>query len=188
MATTGRTVGFLLGMLTGMSAAALYFLILPMRGEYHYVMEYPHTSVRLDKNRKIREIEFRVMENPHLPLYVSIHDRVLKLGDTTDLEEVRDLLRRNHRDWWCWERQKFPDRGKPKRDLSLWCALFRIESDNGKTPSRITLCPSYTYGEEWTPIVRIAPGGRPFVFPLDRNNVEALLGKNYRFRKQDGRL
>ena len=58
-------IGFVCGFGVCLGALAVYLLIL-MSGSYHYVMEYPHTEVWIDKDKKIRSIDFDVRENPRL--------------------------------------------------------------------------------------------------------------------------
>ena len=62
-------IGFLCGFGVCLGALAICLLIL-MAGSYHYVMEYPHTEVWIDKDKTVRSIEFGTKGNSRLPLYV----------------------------------------------------------------------------------------------------------------------
>ena len=67
------------------------------------------------------------------------------------------------------------------------CEIFfssiRLCSKDGKNLSRIEIWNRNIVREDDFAAVETASGKR-FVFPLDRKNVEELLGRDYRFRKQ----
>lgn len=176
-------IGFVCGFGVCLGALAVYLLIL-MSGSYHYVMEYPHTEVWIDKDKKIRSIDFDVRENPRLPLYVRHADRVLKLDAATKVDEVEKFLDGCGGGYSKTTRaRKFSKGEMDEGSCEIFFSAIRLLSKDGKTLSRIEICNRRFPSEDHFAAVETASGKR-FVFPLDRKNVEELLGRDYRFRKQ----
>ena len=179
--------GVFLGIVAEATVGLVFFYLLPTWGEHHYIMAYKGTSVWLDKDKKIRDIEFRTIENPHLPLFVRYGDSVLKLDASTTVEEVLDFVR-DHRlgasvEHW----EKSPGGRTSHKCCSIRFSPLSVESDNGRTLSRITIYSCNPRFFESFPLwVRTAGG--VFIFPLERGNVEKLLGKKYELYRENGRL
>lgn len=176
-------IGFVCGF--GVCLGALgFFLLILMAGSYHYVMEYPHTEVWLDKNEKIRSIDFDVRENPRLPLYVRHADRILKLDAATTVDEVEKFLDGCGGEYSKTTRErKFFKGGMDEDSCEIFFSAIWLRSKDGKNLSQIEICNRPFPSDDHFAAVETASGKR-FVFPLDRKNVEELLGRDYRFRKQ----
>jgi len=175
-------IGFVCGFGVCLGALAVYLLIL-MSGSYHYVMEYPHTEVWIKKDKTIRSIDFDVRENPRLPLYVRHADRVLKLDAATTVDEIEEFLGGCGEYSKTTRERKFP-KGEMDEDSSeIFFSAIWLRSKDGKNLSQIEICNRHFPSEDHFAAVETASGKR-FVFPLNRKNVEELLGGDYRFRKK----
>ena len=179
----GPVIGFICGFAVCLGALAVYLLIL-ISGSYHYVMEYPHTEVWINKDKTVRSIEFETRENPRLPLYVRYADRVLKLDAATTVDEVEKFLDGCGGEYYKTTRDRKYFKGVTEEDrCEIYFSSIRLYSKDGKTLSQIDIYNRNFPREDGFVAVETASGKR-FAFPLDRKQVEELLGKDYRFREQ----
>ena len=175
-------IGFVCGFGACLGAIAVWILILGA-GSYHYVMEYPHTKVYIEKDKTVSGFNFDVKGNPRLPLLVRYADRVIALDAATTMDDVVKFLDScGGKDYSIERRQKF-SKGVTEKDLwEIYFSSISIWSKDGKNLSEIRMS-NRNYPDRNDFAVETASGKR-FVFPLDRKSVEELLGKDYSFVKQ----
>ena len=179
----GPVIGFICGFVVCLGALAVYLMILAS-GSYHYVMEYPHTEVWINKDKTIKSIGFETKGNPRLPLYVRHADRVLKLNAATTVDEVENFLDGCGGRYYKITRDRKFFKGVTEEDrCEIFFSSIRLCSKDGKTLSRIDIYNRNFPSEDDLAAVETASGKR-FAFPLDREKVEELLGGDYRFREQ----
>ena len=186
-------VRFAAGIAAGIAAALValaIFILCAIFASCHQVMEYPGTTVIMNKDRSIGNIDFEIRDrdpaggtagtaagNRHLPLYLRFAGRKLKLDAATTVDEVIAFVRESQ--CRCVVTRHFRSGEHPRDTYWFDFEVLWLHSGNGKTLSSIRILNKAAATE----VVRIETAdGRPFVFPLDRSKVEELLGKNYRSR------
>lgn len=182
-------IGILVGIGVTLSAITV-FLLVAFANSYDCIMEYPrtdgsYTEVLMGKKGKtVRLVEFHAKNNPQLPLFVSCFGQSLKLDASTTSDEVQKYLDGINAKYSVEHRQKFGNGGMTKNNCEFYFSAIRLFFDDGKTLSRIEIWNRHYYPDnDYFAEVKTS-SGRWFVFPLTREHLEELLGKEYNFRKR----
>ena len=179
-------INFIIGILVGIVVSAIAiasFLLIAMSTQYHYDMNYPHTEVWIDKDKKIRNICFEVKDNSQLPLYIRSAEQVLKLDASTTISEIKQFLDLAQCGYYVTCRQNFDKLGKCEVSCEIFFSKIRVYSENGETLSKIDIWNDFEIDKNDS-ICIASSTNKQFVFPLERENVENLLGKEYQFQKR----
>ncbi len=170
-------VGFFIGLVAAFGALVISIFSLAIN-HYCYVIEYPGTTVVMDKKQKIERIRFTIDEKHagghHLPLFVRYDGSVLKLDASTTVEEISAFVKASGCRYSIRRSMELGDR-RGGRDFQYDFDLGALDfySANGRTLCGITI----RNHSQMPPFEIASADGSPFVFPLTREKVERLLGK-----------
>ena len=107
----------------------------------------------------------------------------MKLDAATTSDEVQKYLDSIKAKYSVERRQEFGNGVTTKNNCEFYFSAIRLFFDDGKTLSRVEIWNRRYYpGNDYFAEVKTS-SGRTFVFPLTREHLEELLGKDYDFGK-----